>query len=311
MINLKTMSKTILLVLLSLTVQVAFSADDIDKKIALYTKEKMTPIEIDQMDSVLERFQKESPTKNIIFFLHGRARHVEEEWKTLPTLEKNYNAKVVMFRWPAWSSLITRPVDRARESADEFAQALKGIKTYKEAHPEIFTNKKITLLVHSMGHVVMREFVDMYNAHEFNPANGTKLFDNYLSVAPDIGMNDHATWVGRIDFAQRKFITMNNKDIVLILSYILDLKDRNPYLFKLGLGFDTIPVKRDRIQKVLDPDTTYIDLSKHLRSDHRYFESTKPFLLKFFNPLMNGKAFVPESLGVKVKLEQGVYYVKN
>jgi hypothetical protein len=311
MINLKIISKTILFLVLSALLQLTFASEDIDKKVALYTKDKMIPIDVERMEDILKKFHEESPTKNIIFFVHGRARTVKEEWKNLPALEKLYNAKVVMFRWPAWSSVITRPVDRAQESADEFGEALKGLKRYKENHPEIFSTKRMTLFVHSMGHIIIREFIERYNENELNNPNGEKLFDNYLSVAPDIAMDDHASWLSRVDFAKRKFVTMNNKDIMLILSYILDIKDRNPYLFKLGLGFDTIPVKRNRIKKILDNDTVYIDLSRHLGSEHRYFEKSNPFVLKFFYPLINGGEFTPETLGVKVKFDKGIYYIKK
>ncbi len=303
------MKKLILCLSILLLNNLAFAASDIDKEVALYIKDKMLPIKVEKMDQILERFHQESPTKNIVFFLHGRARHVEEEWKTLPTLENSYNARVVMFRWPAWSSLITRPVDRALESADEFAEALQGIKRYKEANPDIFHNKKITLLVHSMGHIVMREFVENFHESELNGGNGEKLLDNYVSVGADIGMNDHAAWMSRIDFVQKKFITMNNKDYMLILSYILDLKDRNPYLFKLGLGFNTTIMKKEKIKKILDPDATYIDLSQSLGGDHRYFESKKSFMINLFRPLLNGGDFNPMNIKAKVKLDKGIYYV--
>jgi hypothetical protein len=305
------MKKLILCLSILLLNNLAFAASDIDKEVALYIKDKMLPIKVEKMDQILERFHQESPTKNIVFFLHGRARHVEEEWKTLPTLENNYNARVVMFRWPAWSSLITRPVDRALESADEFAEALQGIKRYKEANPEIFHNKKITLLVHSMGHIVMREFIENFHESDLNGENGEKLLDNYVSAGADIGMNDHAAWMSRIDFVKKKFITMNNKDFMLILSYILDLKDRNPYLFKLGLGFNTTIMKKEKIKKILDPDATYIDLSQSLGGDHRYFESKKSFMINLFRPLLNGGDFIPQNIKAKVKLDKGIYYVNG
>ena len=305
------MNKSILLFAIFFLSSFAFAASEIDKGTALYIKDQMVPINVESMGEVLDKFHQESPTKNIIFFIHGRARHVDEEWVTIPNLEKIYNAKVVMFHWPSWSSLITRPVDRAQESADELTEAFRGIRKYKEAHPEIFLNKKITLLVHSMGHLIMKEFVEHYYAHDLNLPNGEKLFNNYISAGADIPMNDHASWLSRLDFAGEKYVFMNNHDLVLTLSYILDIKDRNFYLFKLGLGFDTTIMKRKRIKRILDPETTYIDLSKSLKREHRYFESEDAFIIHIFKPLMNGQKFSPDKLGSKISVDQGVYYIKR
>lgn len=305
------MKKNLLITVLaffSLTFNTGVAAES-DGEIGLYSKEEFTLKSINKVTDILQRFHEESPEKNIIFYIHGRGRDVNEEWRELSKFEKRFDAKIVMFHWPSWISLLVRPVEKARDSADELSEIFQDIKTYKENHPEIFANKKISLLVHSMGHIVLREYIEKYYNHDLNDSYGNPLFSNFISTGADIGLTDHRGWFAAMDFVERKFVTMNNRDLMLILSYLLDLKNKVPFLYKLGLGFDRIPAKKRQIAKYIDKSTTYIDLSRSLDVDHRYFESTKPLMLKIFKPLVNGEDFNPNALDTRVKRESGIFYI--
>lgn len=302
----KTRFKTLMVALFCLF-SMSLRAED-PGAVGLYTSSVFALRPVNKISSILDSFNEETPDKNIVLYIHGRGRHVDEEWQALSRLEKDHGVRIVMFHWPSWSSLLTRPVANAKASADELAEVMAELKLYKEEHPEMFERKKISLLIHSMGHVVLREFTEKYYAHDLNDVNGKPLFDNYISVAADVGLTDHKAWLSTIDFAVRKYVLMNNRDLMLLLSYLLDLKEKMPFFYKLGLGLDKIPEKKRA--KYVDPQTTYIDLSRSLKSDHRYFESTGPLMLNLFAPLLKGEAFTPTNLsGAKVKREDNVFYV--
>mgnify|MGYP005685432441 CR=1 FL=1 len=302
----KTSIKT-LIVALFCTLSLSANAED-PGSVGLYTSGVFALRPVNKINEILNTFHEETPDKNIVLYIHGRGRHVDEEWQMISNLEKVHNVRVVMFHWPSWSSLLTRPVENAKASADELSVVLHGIKTYKEEHPEIFERKKLTLLTHSMGHIVLREYTEKLYARDLNEVYGKPLFDNYISAAADIGLTDHKAWLSRIDFAVHKHVLMNNRDLMLIMSYLLDLKAKQPLLYKLGLGFGKIPSKRRA--DFQDPEAIYIDLSKSLQTDHRYFESDKPIMRKLFTPMLNGEVFAPKDLTkARVKEEDNIFYV--
>jgi hypothetical protein len=302
---------TTLVVLFTLTAFPAMSKEYVNE-IGIYTKDEFVLRRPAQTAEIIDQFNKEAPEKNIIIYVHGRGRAIDEKWETLKGLEDTYNAKMIMFHWQSWTSMTVRPTDKAAASADELAEVFKQIKEYKEANPEIFQHKKISLLTHSMGNVVLRDFVEKHYKHDLNDSTGRPLFNSWVSVGADEGLTDHKSWVGAIDFAEKKYITMNDGDLVLRLSYMLDIKSFKPQYYKLGLGFRDLHLTKKTIAKYTSPDTTYIDLSKSLGKDHRYFESETVLMFKVFNPILNGNDFKPQLLGVKYKEFNGnMFYIND
>jgi hypothetical protein len=306
----KKINNIVIVILFGLLSSVAM-ASKYEPRTGLYTKERYELMPTDQLPAIFDRLQKDSPDKNIVLYIHGRGHDTKDEWQSLSRIENDYGSRIIMFHWPSWKNLVTRPVDKAKKAAVELDEVLKQIKDYKDANPEAFANKKISLLVHSMGHVVLREFVEKFYDYDLNDNYGRPLFDSFVSAGADVGFTDHRAWLSKIDFAAKKFVAMNNRDLVLLLSYMLDLKVKKPLGYKLGLGVDRFPIKQEVLAKYLDPQTTYIDLSRSLNTDHRYFESKKPLMLKIFRSIINGEDFVPESLGTKYKKEQNIYYITS
>ena len=216
-----------------------------------------------------------------------------------------------MFHWPSWTSLLTRPVDQAEDSADQFADVLKQLKEFKELHADVLGNKKISLLAHSMGHIVIQEFTEHYYDHDLNAKDGKPLFDSFVSAGGDVPMNDHRQWFEKLDYVGKRFVMMNDNDIILIMSYFLDLRIKKPYDYKLGLGFLRFPMRKQDVKRFLDPNTTYIDVSKVVASDHYYYEGKKQLMQKLFMPLLKGQDFHPEIHGAKFKKEENVYYMRD
>ena len=288
------------------------NAKEYVNEIGIYTKDEFILRQPAQTAEIMDQFQKEAPEKNIIIYVHGRGRAIDEKWETIKVLEDKYNAKMIMFHWQSWSSMTSRPTDKATEAIDELAEVFKQIKEYKEANPEIFRTKKISLLTHSMGNIVLQDYVEKHYKHDLNDSAGRPLFNTWVSVGADVGLTNHKDWVAAIDFAEKKYITMNDGDIVLRASYMLDLKTFKPQYYKLGLGFRDLHLRKKTIAKYTSPDTTYIDLSKSLSREHRYFDSETVLMYKVFNPILNGEDFRPEYLGVKFKqFNENMFYVND
>lgn len=307
----KTITQIALVGLLTFTTFQAVSKEYVNE-IGIYTKDEFVLRQPAQTAEIMDQFQKEAPEKNIIIYIHGRGRAIDEKWATLKGLEEKYNAKMIMFHWQSWSSMTSRPTDKASDSTVELTEVFKQIKEYKEANPEIFRHKKISLLTHSMGNVVFRDYVETRYKHDLNDPAGHPLFNSWVSVGADVGLTDHKDWVASIDFVGKKYITMNDSDIVLRASYMLDLKAFKPQYYKLGLGFRNLHLTKKMIGKYTSPDTTYIDLSKALSRDHRYFDSTEPLMLKVFDPILNGEDFKADTLGVKFdQFNKNMFYIND
>ncbi|MDD4973394.1 MAG: alpha/beta hydrolase [Bacteriovorax sp.] len=301
--------KKLIFIVLVLFIQLASA------EIALYTADSKSPHSVSEMAGILEKFASENPEKNILFYVHGRNHHMEKEWDKLSVLENSYNVKVVMLHWDAWSSFLSRAVANAEVTAEPLSEAFREIRDFKESHREFFINHKISLLCHSMGNLVLKNFTEKYlDRDQYNI--DSPLFENYLGVSADVPLIDHRYWLSRFNLARNKHIIMNNRDIVLLLSYSLDLKDRNPFQYRLGLGFDNYPGKKDQIKGKLVNDVTYIDLSGVLESQHGYFLPKTPVMQNIFFKLSNGERFElnateKNSLKVNVKVDNNIYYVKD
>ena len=307
----KTILQTSLVVLFTFTAFPAMSKEYVNE-IGVYTKDEFVLRQPAQTAEILDQFHKEDPDKNIIIYVHGRGRAIDEKWATIKELEETYNARMVMFHWQSWTSMTVRPTDKAAASADELGEVFKQIKDYKDANPAIFEHKRISLLTHSMGNVVLRDFVEKEHKSDLNDSAGRPLFNSWVSVGADEGLTDHKQWVSAIDFAEKKFVTMNDNDLVLRLSYMLDIKALAPQFYKLGLGFRNLHLTKKTIAQYTSADTTYIDLSKSLGRDHRYFESETALMFKVFNPILNGEDFKPQHLGVKYKKFNGnMFYIND
>lgn len=100
-------------------------------------------------------------------------------------------------------SAVVRPTEAAAEAAYDLAEVFKQIKAYKESNSEFFTNKKITLLTHSMGNVVFRNYIEKHHKRDLNDISSKPLFDSFVSTGADVGLTDHKEWFSKIDFAQK------------------------------------------------------------------------------------------------------------
>lgn len=274
-------------------------------EVKLFISNSFEPYPPEASQSLIERLHQEDPEKNILIYVHGRGRDVRDEWESLEELEREYGVRVLMFDWPSWTSLLSRPVKNAENSSVELFKVFNAIKEFKERKPE----KSFSLLCHSMGNVVFSHFMKQYYISGYLSQNNKPLFENYIANAPDVAMRGHSEWLKKIDFAKRRYILMNNRDIVLLLSYLLDIKERNPYYYKLGLGFQNLPLSDRKKISMMDPDSTYIDFSYSLKNQHRYFQEEKEAIIDVLKPLVNGFTFYPKLIRGKVKFKNNINFV--
>lgn len=275
-------------------------------KVELYLSNEFKGYEPNEALQLLEKMDEEAPDKNFLFYIHGRNRDVRDEWESLKVLEKNYNVRILMMDWPSWSSLFSRPVKNAEVASQDLLSIFNSFKEFKS---RIKPEKKISLLTHSMGNVVISHYLLKYYVSGHLTEDGQPLFENYISNAADVALKGHAQWLEKIDFAKRRYVLMNNRDIVLLLSYILDIKERMPFFYKLGLGFQNLPLSGRKIESMLDKNTTYIDFSYSLKSEHRYFENKGKTITDVLYQLINGRTFIPQILPGQVKVRDRINFV--
>lgn len=299
----------IIVILFSIISLNAFADIDLHS-IGLVTTDEFTLREVTELEEILTEIHREAPAKDLLFYIHGRGRDINDEYKMIKSLEKRYDIRVILFRWPSWSSLLTRPVRNAEESSREFAEVLYQLRDLKESQSHLFKNKKMSMFFHSMGNIVLESFMRERYGDSLNGLSGEKLFDNIALIGADVGLYNHRDWLNEIDFAHRKYVAMNNKDIVLQLSNLLDWKNGEPILYRLGLGFDKRHVKSKMdIPLYLDPDAVYIDLSRSLALDHRYFDSKKVKMVQIFGPMITGNEVDFSQISLEHKVEYGINYL--
>lgn len=301
--------KKIIICLLLLFSRLSFA------EIGLYTSDSKASHQISEMSEMLEKMTRENPEKNILFYVHGRSHTLEKEWNKIPIIEDAYNVKVIMFHWDAWTSKFSRPVENADIAAEPLSDAFREIRDFKESHREFFTDRSISLLCHSMGNLVLKNFTEKFlNNDNYNL--DSPLFENFMGVGADIPMVDHALWLTPFNLAKKKHILMNNRDIILLLSLTLDAKNGEAGPFKLGLGFDNIYGKKNNIKNKLVKDISYIDFSDVLGSEHGYYLPKTPLMHNVFSKLVNGRKFEineeeKKLFKVKLKFEKNLIYVKD
>jgi esterase/lipase superfamily enzyme len=283
-------------------------------KIELYTLDDQTPHPVSEMYTLLNNTIEKYPEKNILFYVHGRKRNVIDEINKIPKIESAYNVKVIMLHWDSYDTLVSRPTANAEKTADSLHDAFEAIRLFRLDNPEFFEKQKINLLCHSMGNLVLKYTVEKYYKED---TNQDKLFTNYIGVGADVPMNTHASWLENFHLAGQNYIMMNNRDIVLLLSYLLDIKERQPLTYKLGLGFDNYPTRKQDIKNKIASNVLYIDLSDVLVSDHGYYISKDKIMKNIFNKLLNGEYFYDSKKGnehFKVKQDKkgrNIFYVSK
>lgn len=190
-----------------------------------------------------------------LFFVHGNNQTFAKNIMKMRTIQHQYDANIIAFSWPSRSfddklllnfakaiiyTAITRNYlggfkklgtslerkvqqykearTKATQSVDSFGQAFQLLQQHflnplKATHP----NSHTSMLVHSLGHKIIREaIVADTGLSDFE-------FNQILLHQADESVIDHPVWVKQCQVAQDENITItrNGKDAVLFLSDML------------------------------------------------------------------------------------------
>jgi len=260
------------------------------------------------LDSLLAR---SGDTRTIILYVHGRAAGKEEEpdkslKDVVPCLEHECPARVLMFFWPgaAKGGPLGFPEDQARQAGPGLGQALTGLKKYKAENSAKLQERKFVLLTHSMGSIVLEEYLGSYKAGDLPPG----LFDTVVISSSASASKDHADWLKKTDFSSHTYVTVNDNDPIDGWAGFKELQTR------LGKKLDTLISGN----VTLAPNALYVDFSK-TGVDHRYFiasgQKGNPYVKDFFRAVLSGDPFKFDGYGGVDKVEQRdgtkIYFIKK
>jgi hypothetical protein len=260
------------------------------------------------LDSLLAR---SGDTRTIILYVHGRAAGKEEEpdkslKDVVPCLEHECPARVLMFFWPgaAVGGPLGFPEDQARQAGPGLGQALTGLKKYKADNSAKLLGRKFVLLTHSMGSIVLEEYLRSYKAGDL-PSG---LFDTVVLSSSASASAGHADWLKKTDFSGHTYVTANDNDS---MNKLIEAKTG---LARLGERLETL--SGDKV--ALAPNALYVDFSK-TGVDHRYCiasgQKGNPYIKDFFRAVLSGNPFKFDGYGGVDKVEERdgtkIYYFKK
>jgi hypothetical protein len=125
-----------------------------------------------------------------------------------------------------------------KEAAASFRKVLAKTQVYLKQN-----DKKMALLAHSMGSIVMQTYLQNYG---WEPKS--KVFSSVLFTSPDADNKDHVKWLDKMTSYEKVFVTINQHDDILEKSK----DDRAKNVFALGL----VPIP------VFSTQATYLDITK-------------------------------------------------
>lgn len=240
-------------------------------------------------------------SRPIVFFVHGRGKHPEKGLGYLPEFEDRYGIKVLMFDWPSWINQISRPEKKAVIAGRHLSNCISSFSNFKNKNRKIFEGRKVFLMVHSMGNVVLKSFAENYlKSRKFE-----KIFYSTILNAPDVPAFKHSTWVDKLfSISKNIYITNNVEDLVLIGSKIVDYKDR-----KIFRGNRLGASKRNFLifGKSISKNAKYLDFSLITYGEHEYFlESSSSLVPKVYDSIFEGHEKF--KLGHKIEgLNENIY----
>lgn len=268
---------------------------------------------LEHLDAAVETLLADAPAQSpVILYVHGRAAGEEEEpGKSLggvvPPLEDENAARVLMFFWPgsAVGGPLGFPEDQARQAGPALGRILAGLDRHKQAHPDQWQDRRVVLLLHSMGNIVFEE----YMLHHRHGSLSPRLFDTLVLSASATAAKHHADWLAKVDYAGQVYVTVNEDDPVL------DKAGVHEHSARLGKKLHTLAAG----DVGLAGNALYIDLGDTKADKHRYFLQTEqaknPYLRRFFAAALSGRTLDLEGFEGIAKVERrdgtAIYHLKR
>jgi len=260
--------------------------------------------------TVFRRLQRSK--KNLLLFVHGFNNDVESVAERALRLQKHYGVEVLAFSWPANgggargalsyksdkkdSRASIGALDRVLEKIGAYLRILReeSAQKIRESAVERFDDDAeprdefiakalekqcpvhVSLMLHSMGNYLFKQLLksSIYSGDEL-------IFDNVIMAAADTNSEDHSSWVDRIQFRNRLYITINEDDSALKLS-----RAKLGSAQKARLGHFPYELNSDR--------AVYVDFTeaRFVKDSHAYFEGTplrNTVVKRFFRNALNGE----------------------
>lgn len=270
--------KSLLILVVLIVVTAVAEAKDIGAN-GFYISKDMTTYTAADVPALLNQMTIESPDKNILFYIHGRSQTLEKEWNNINEVEKVYNVRVLMLHWESWNYALGRPVANTFEASKQLGLGLKQISLFKKSEPDYFQDHKLFLMFHSMGNIVLKNYVQKDNSIQ-----DSTLFDTVILTGADVPFTGHRKWLSTLNLSKDVFVVMNQKDLVLLASnthdYLeLDLASKNDDRLGLGKGFDNLLFLNSKTA----PNALYFDLTSLAGGDHRHYLSNKQEIEDLFH----------------------------
>ncbi|MEK6629027.1 MAG: alpha/beta hydrolase [Bdellovibrionota bacterium] len=189
----------------------------------------------------------------VLLFIHGRGDEPQKsltgsffvEGQAVKKLEEQYKIKVLMFNWNSKAASLydrSAPLSQMSQAADSLKKVLIELESYFLNN--INKNKKIALLVHSMGSIVLQTYL---KKNSWPPKSKGPLFSQIILTSPDVANTNHADWLSKISEVENVYISINKNDDILEKS----TDSRQDSEKALGL----------RPEQPYSPKTTYLDLT--------------------------------------------------
>lgn len=227
-----------------------------------------------------DRLIKEN--RNCVFYVHGYNKTFKESLEQSWEIHEHYGVEVIGFSWPSDPAGITGlDYRKAQRVAEISAPALDCIfekmgRYFRECWirdpgGSERCRSSFNLVIHSLGNYLFRNFIESAGF-----TGETRFFDNIVLQQADVDNPSHQTWVNKLRFAKRIYVTINERDVVLAASDVIN-RDR--------LGNTARNLVADR--------PIYVDFTgaDEVGKDHRiYFQAIANDRVKdFFSLAFNGK----------------------
>ncbi len=178
----------------------------------------VTPLAQESFDEQLQQHVENSPSNDILLFVHGYNSSFEDAARRAAQLayDLDFDGTPMMYSWPSQASTMSYTVDEAvvRLSGRRMARFLRGI--VEEAGAD-----RIHLIAHSMGNRALVEALERIAAEQ-KEETSKPMFGQIVFTAPDVDRDFFIEAVqGLRGSAERITLYASEKDLALRSSAVL------------------------------------------------------------------------------------------
>ncbi len=151
-----------------------------------------------------------SVDQNILFYVHGYGKQMEDVYNRALLIQDTYNVKVVFFFWPYMTS--KEKPSNLFQSHKNIQKSLPVFDGFINLANELKDNNKhvnISFMAHSLGNY----FLKLYSMEEDRDSH--LVFDNLILNSAAVNDKKHGDWLARLDLQKRTYVLYNNHDFLL------------------------------------------------------------------------------------------------